>query len=427
MKLKITLMILIIITAFPCVHGQEYTPLRLEFTVYGDGTVRVDYGIEADPTELRVETFLFGTRFEGVSIRNLDDLPLASTPFEGGLLVETLGSLGLNITYYTSSLTAKVGLVWSINVTTPIDSWINLPEKTTIFDLSDIPLEIVTINGRKSLLLTAGNLSVSYIVSITNVRDDAEEAIGEAESFISTSVSGGLVLTEAEQLLGTAQQLYAAGRYIEATVSADQSYETAIETVDAANSAAQTLDEASQAVSDARSEGRTNGIDDLEERLQQAYDNYVAGVYGTAESLASNVKSEAVSLKRPSSPYPAVGGLVIIVVAGAAFYYWRSRGPLSLESLKTRRRVSVQEEGVEIDVNAIFKDHPGLRMGDREVIRYLVECGGEVFAYEIRERFGLPRSSAWRLIRRLAGLEIVEEAKVGNQTLIKVHEGYRKG
>ena len=66
-------------------------------------------------------------------------------------------------------------------------------------------------------------------------------------------------------------------------------------------------------------------------------------------------------------------------------------------------------------------------MGDREVVRYLAEFGGEAFAYEIRERFDLPRSSAWRLIRRLAGLEIVEEVKVGNQSLVKILEKYREG
>lgn len=427
MKSKIVLLALVLLVFLPTVYAQEYTPIGLEFTVYGDGTVRVDYRVETDPTELRVEIPLFGTRYEGVSIRNLDGLPLASTATEGGLLVETLGSLGLNMTYYTSSLTAKVGIVWSINVTTPIESWIVLPEKATVFDISDIPLNIVTVDGGKSILLAAGELSVSYIVGLSSIRDEAEEAMEDAESYISTHVGMGLILTEAESLLEEAQQKHAVSDYSEAKRLAEQSYEVAFNTVDVANMAAGALDEASQAVSDARSEGRTRGIDDAEEHLQQAYDAYSAGDYGVAESLASDVSLEAASLRRSSSFNTLVGVLLIIVVASVAFYYLRTRGSLGSVAVRAPLGARVREEGATIDVNAIFEEHPDLRMGDREVVRYLAEFGGEAFAYEIRERFGLPRSSAWRLIRRLAGLEIVEEVKVGNQSLVKILEKYREG
>ena len=308
MKSKIVLLALVLLVFLPTVYAQEYTPIGLEFTVYGDGTVRVDYRVETDPTELRVEIPLFGTRYEGVSIRNLDGLPLASTATEGGLLVETLGSLGLNMTYYTSSLTAKVGIVWSINVTTPIESWIVLPEKATVFDISDIPLNIVTVDGGKSILLAAGELSVSYIVGLSSIRDEAEEAMEDAESYISTHVGMGLILTEAESLLEEAQQKHAVSDYSEAKRLAEQSYEVAFNTVDVANMAAGALDEASQAVSDARSEGRTRGIDDAEEHLQQAYDAYSAGDYGVAESLASGVCLEAGSLRRSTTVNTLGGG-----------------------------------------------------------------------------------------------------------------------
>jgi len=83
-----------------------------------------------------------------------------------------------------------------------------------------------------------------------------------------------------------------------------------------------------------------------------------------------------------------------------------------------------RDESVEVDLEVIFGDHADLRMDDREAIRFIAECGGEAFAFEIRERFDIPRSSAWRMIRRLVGMEVVEEVKVGNQSLIKIRKRY---
>jgi len=71
-------------------------------------------------------------------------------------------------------------------------------------------------------------------------------------------------------------------------------------------------------------------------------------------------------------------------------------------------------------LDKILAEHPNLRTEDKEVLRFLSENNGEVFASEIRDRFDMPRSSAWRLIRRLEGLEIIEETKVGNQSLVRI-------
>ena len=79
-----------------------------------------------------------------------------------------------------------------------------------------------------------------------------------------------------------------------------------------------------------------------------------------------------------------------------------------------------------VDLEKIFNVHDDLRLEDREVIKFLAENNGETFATEIRDRFDMPRSSAWRLIRRLASHEIVEEVKIGNQSLVRIREKYLK-
>ena len=77
-----------------------------------------------------------------------------------------------------------------------------------------------------------------------------------------------------------------------------------------------------------------------------------------------------------------------------------------------------------VDLDRIFMEFDDLRLEDREVIKFLAETNGEAFATEIRDRFDMPRSSAWRLIRRLVSLDLVEEVKVGNQSLVRIRKKY---
>ena len=81
---------------------------------------------------------------------------------------------------------------------------------------------------------------------------------------------------------------------------------------------------------------------------------------------------------------------------------------------------------VEIDLERLFEEHPELRMDDREVLKYLAENDGEAFAFDIRDRFDIPRTSAWRMIQRLQRYEVVDERKIGGQSLVSIKEKYRR-
>ena len=75
-----------------------------------------------------------------------------------------------------------------------------------------------------------------------------------------------------------------------------------------------------------------------------------------------------------------------------------------------------------INAKRILNLHPELTKEDRAVIEFLAEKEGKAFEAEIRERFpDMPRTSLWRLVRRLERLEIVDVKKVGleNQVQLK--------
>lgn len=71
-------------------------------------------------------------------------------------------------------------------------------------------------------------------------------------------------------------------------------------------------------------------------------------------------------------------------------------------------------------INRMKSDKPYLRIDDKDLLDYLCEKQGSAFESEIRNKFVLPRTSLWRLIKRLEREELVEVRKIGGQNLIKL-------
>ena len=68
----------------------------------------------------------------------------------------------------------------------------------------------------------------------------------------------------------------------------------------------------------------------------------------------------------------------------------------------------------------IFEEKPHLRQEDKDVLQFLAEKEGAAFESEVRSRFQLPKTTVWRLVKRLEREELVEIRKAGGQNLIKL-------
>lgn len=85
--------------------------------------------------------------------------------------------------------------------------------------------------------------------------------------------------------------------------------------------------------------------------------------------------------------------LVVAVGGGASILWWRGR------------RIGLSKD---------------LRPDDVQVLNFIQEKGGRVQELEIRTRFALPKTSAWRQIKRLERLGYVKVTKIGTQNQIEV-------
>jgi uncharacterized membrane protein len=290
-----------------------------------------------------------------------------------------------------------------------------LPSGAAIVDLGDIPTNIGTSDGKQYLDFDSGDLSVSYILGLPSIVQEAADAIEAAENYISLRKAVGINLTGPEETLDEAEAALAQEDYLTAKNTADSALSEAHSIVEMADDAATAISQAETAVVSAQEEGKTEGLAEAETALQFAEDSYDNGDYAAAEMEAGQAYQLALSASKPQGGSSLLYLGVLVVMAGAVgSYVYLQKRKESLPSPLIKK----------VNLDKIFFKFDDLRLEDKEVLRFIAGNNGEAFASEIRDRFDMPRSTAWRLIRRLEGYDLVEETKVGNQSLIRIASEY---
>ena len=81
------------------------------------------------------------------------------------------------------------------------------------------------------------------------------------------------------------------------------------------------------------------------------------------------------------------------------------------ENIETRFREFVHNQ---------INERKNLKQDDANVLYFLADKEGAAFESEIRTKFILPKTSLWRLLKRLEREDLVEVTKLGGQNLIKL-------
>ena len=417
-----TMLLLLLVTALSIggVQSADYTSLNLEASVYVDGVIGIMYNVSVDPTLARVSIPLFGSQLSSLLILNENNIPLVNTVNGSSITVDTLGASGLKVSYVTQDLTKKIGTLWTFNITAPGNIDVLLPSGATIVSLSQIPINVQTLDGRSLITFPAGPLSVSYIVTAMGTKEHAQATIQDAEATINLIKTSGVSTKTADSLLSQSKTSFGVGDYLKADLLASQAKEAGLEAETQRKEADSVIQNAQFAIEKAKTEGRTSKLSDAQNLLQNARSGFESGDYTKAVSLADQALQTAANSVKDNYTLPLIGAGVV-VIGLAVFILMRRRGK---SEPKSSPKKSKEVEGA-VNLDAIFSKNLDLRVDDKEVIRFLSERGGEAFANEIRERFDIPRTTAWRMIRRLIGMGIVEEKKIGGQSLIFIVKKYR--
>jgi uncharacterized membrane protein len=409
--------LLIALILVPAVYAQDTSPTTLSFELYTDGVVRTDYSLTVDQTAAQVNITMFGESAEDLFIYDENGLPLESTSIGEYIQVNTLGARSIDVSYLTNDLTGKTGAIWSIDVETPISTEITLPLGSTIINLNEIPMEIETIEEQTKLVMPAGRTIVSYTIYIQDSESIASEAIEGAQTEVQQAKDSGTIVTSAEEVLEEAVTAFDAEDYLTAQEKASETIQLTAVLVQLEQDSEDEIDYVHEVIQTAEDAERTVGLDSATALIEEAITLHLDGEYTDSiskshEALDAVLASEVPQGGGNSTMILGVGLILVLGVSGL---------------LNTRRtQVEAPLEDDEIDLELLFEEHPELRMDDREALRFMAEHGGEAFAHEVRERIGIPRTSAWRMVQRLQRFEVIEEKKIGGQSLLSIVESYRR-
>jgi uncharacterized membrane protein/plastocyanin len=292
-----------------------------------------------------------------------------------------------------------------------------------------------------SVVVPSNTKQIEIIGTISYIKS-AITAIKEADEFIVEYKNRDMVVTDAENELNEAKNAFDKGLYANAETFANNAKTIASNTGNAALIASKAIN----AVDADIKENDVNGFDvsNAKQLFNLAQQAYAEGSYDKALNLAqqastivlevrnatktsdipaqvkeSEVRNTPVNAFDQTYVIAAVIGASVAAVGAVVFTRFRSKDLGKSDnlnsSLTTERR---------IDLNRIFAEKPYLRDDDKEAIRYLVEKGGVAYETEIKEKFNMPKTTVWRLVRRLERDGLVEVKKTNGHNIIRIKEEF---
>ena len=87
---------------------------------------------------------------------------------------------------------------------------------------------------------------------------------------------------------------------------------------------------------------------------------------------------------------------------------------------QTNTKVIPEKSNLQNFVSDAIRQKGNLKPEEKDILLYILEKEGAAFEGEIRNKFILPKTSLWRLIKRLERENLIEVTKIGGQNLIKL-------
>lgn len=391
------IMSLLIIILFQriAVSFAEDTQFQVESTtlqVYRDGLVRVTQTLIVNEIIPVLTLPLFSSSVDTLIVLD-ENQTFLDYKIEGyNLSVFSLGTTKVLLQYYTQYLTRKDFDVWSLIVNSPYNVTVILPEESTVIFLSGTPTSIDSEDNKLSLSLFPSQWEISYIFQLDPPAAEfqiSELEVKPLEVIVDEEVTISIKINNVGGQIGFQELVLKINQIIEETrtVTLEKGASTVAEfkvtkqtpgtyKVDLANLASEFI------VKEASPNGGTSNGEPYNEEPSNG------------EPFNGN-PSNVIQVE-----YIMASVLIIVAVLIAFFLFLRRR---------------------EYDVEKIFKMHPQLNTEEKDVIHFLADNEGKVFESQIREKFPeMPRTSLWRLVKRLETLEIIKVTKVGFENLVKL-------
>ena len=405
------LLILVVSQQIIVTNCQDYTSKSLTLEVLSDGSVDVEYQIKPDPVLARINVSLPGKVYTDLLAVDEGGVILDWEPIANGIEVDSIGSEELNIFYSSTALTNKTGSIWTVSVDSEISINYILPTDAVLVNLSSSPILLSVLDNKVSITMAQGVSKISYTIGGTGTKEHSILLLFQAEEKITEAKQLRIETTELEEMLYSAKQAYETGSYINSEELSKQIIRQCGEIIEYASKANEQIISAQELLNQKTNIVSTQISNDVAVKLEEAKTNYDLGDYSSAYSLAT----EAIQLLHQQadanqliSPYLLLF-LGVCGIGGIVLFYRRSDFNISTQGAPY------------VDLDKVFKYKDSLRTDEKAVLRFIEESGG-AFISDIRERFDIPKSSAWRMVKRLSEEDLVTVSTVGRESYLQLRE-----
>ena len=423
----------------------------------GDSIVQYDLRLKTNASEITLP--LMGGNINEILVKNYLSkyLEYSFNSSTNDIKINTENESQVRVTYQTPDLVNKQEREWSFLIDSAFPFTVKLPNDAVVTNLGEqSPSLIRKLGGQNLLSFDKGKISIDYVIGYAGTREQAIISINSAELDLTKTANehNGINLNEVKRILQSAKIALNQSNFIDAERLANnasdisgvitQSFETSKDMISNATAKIENV------------QGTNIDTAQASEFISKSNIEFSQGNYPKALEYATlainsldNTKQEILS----SNTSIFIFILLIPIATLVGIYIYRKynrknksqlRSSTTIKETPLNSEMSADTLGENnfIDLKSSMKEHKNndnsvqsdlhkliadsitqkknLKPEEKEILFYICDNEGAAFEGEIRNKFILPKTSLWRLIKRLEREDMIEVTKIGGQNLIKL-------
>jgi uncharacterized membrane protein len=422
----------------------------------GDSIVQYDLRLKSNISEITLP--LIGGNINEILVRNYLSKYLAHTfnSVTNEIKINSQNESQIRITYQTPDLVNKQEREWSFLIDSAFPFTVKLPNDAVVTNLGEqSPSLIRKLGGQNLLSFDKGRISIDYVIGYAGTREQATISINSAELDLAKAESEHLrinlgsvkgILLNAKTALNQsnfidAERLATNASDLSSTIT--ESFEVSKEMMSNATRKIEVFQDMNVDTSQASEFVSKSNIEFSQGNYPKAIE------YATLALNSLDVPRQEQPLLYSSTAYL----LLIPLAVSFGFFilrkYKRKSNPQvqdtvnkndpynsdnqtniykensfieqqSPEEEQTNTEVTPEKSNLQNFVSDAIRQKGNLKPEEKDILLYISEKEGAAFEGEIRNKFILPKTSLWRLIKRLERENLIEVTKIGGQNLIKL-------
>jgi hypothetical protein len=423
----------------------------------GDSIVQYDLRLKPNTNEITLP--LVGGNINDILVRNYTSKYLAYTfnSVTNEIKINSQNESQIRITYQTPDLVNKQEREWSFLINSAFPFTVKLPNDAVVTNLGEqSPSLIRKLGGQNLLSFDKGRISIGYVIGYAGTREQAIISINSAELDLAKAESEhtGINLRNVKDILHNAKTALNQSNFIDAERLANNASDLSGIITESFEISKDAMSNATRKIEDLQ--GMNIDTSQASGFVSKSNIEFSQGNYPKALEYATLALN---SLEPPGQEQlflnsnSAVYLLLIPLAASVGFFmvrkYRRKFNPhlqsssIKIDPLETNTSTNTFKENNFIEkqfptkeqtrnesptdnsylhnlVTDIIKQKGNLKPEEKEILFYISEKDGAAFEGEIRNKIILPKTSLWRLIKRLERENLIEVTKIGGQNLIKL-------